>query len=100
MVMQELKVDRVAQEVHQGLQFMYRSNSDKMGDWHSDLVRLSGGERTLVSLALILGVHPLLFANLCQAACQAHTLTGMVTCSMVALLLDCCHSCHNCLHLP
>ncbi|DBB18125.1 TPA: hypothetical protein ACH3X3_003102 [Trebouxia sp. C0006] len=50
----ELRTERVAQEVHQGLQFMYRSNSDKMGGWQSDLGRLSGGERTLVSLALIL----------------------------------------------
>lgn len=52
--MQELRAERVAQEVHQGLQFM---NSDKMGGWHSDLGRLSGGERTLVSLALILAVR-------------------------------------------
>ncbi len=59
--MQELKIERVAQEVHQGLQFMYRSNSDKTSDWHSDLGRLSGAERTLVSLALILAVRP----NLC-----------------------------------
>ncbi|KAL0033641.1 hypothetical protein WJX79_009327 [Trebouxia sp. C0005] len=50
----ELRTERVAQKVHQGLQFMYRSNSDKMGGWHCDLSRLSGGERTLVSLALIL----------------------------------------------
>ncbi|KAL0034643.1 hypothetical protein WJX77_000708 [Trebouxia sp. C0004] len=50
----ELKVERVAQQVHQGLQFMYRSTSDKMAGWRCDLGRLSGGERTLVSLALIL----------------------------------------------
>ncbi len=60
--MQGLRINRVAQKVHQGLQFMYRSNSDKMGGWHSDLSRLSGGERTLVSLALILAVRPLLCA--------------------------------------
>ena len=90
--MQELRIQRVAQEVHQGLQFMYRSTSDNMGGWHSDLGRLSGGERTLVSLALILAVHPLLCASLCQAARHAQTLIGMVTRSMVALLSDCCHS--------
>lgn len=97
--MQELRIERVAQEVQQGLQFMYRSRSDKMGEWHSDLGRLSGGERTLVSLALILAVRPLLCSlKFCQAACHADTLTGMVMRSMVVVLSDCCHSCNNCLH--
>ena len=67
--MQELRIERVAQNVHQGLQFKYRSNSDKMGKWHSDLGRLSGGERTLVSLALILAVRfELCACNFCHAA--------------------------------
>lgn len=71
--MQELRIERVTQEVHQGLQFMYRSNSDKMGDWHSDLGRLSGGERTLVSLALILAVRLKTWAcKFCHAACHMH----------------------------
>ena len=59
--MQELRIEKVALEVHQGLQFMYRSRSDNNGDWHCNLGRLSGGERTLVSLALILAVR----LNLC-----------------------------------
>ncbi len=76
--MQELRTERVAQEVHQGLQVMYRSNSDKMGGWQSDLGRLSGGERTLVSLALILAVCLELCAcNFCHAAC--HTQPCMYT---------------------
>jgi len=69
--MQELRIERVAQEVHQGLQFMYRSNSGKMGEWHCNLGRLSGGERTLVSLALILAVRLELCAcKFCYAACS------------------------------
>ncbi len=75
--MQELRIERVAQNVHQGLQFMCRSNSDKMGGWHFDLGRLSGGERTLVSLALILAVSP----KLCPCAYMAvrHTQDCMHT---------------------
>ena len=59
---QELKIARTAKEVHEGLQFLYRSRAASNGQkpvWHSDLGRLSGGERTLVSLALILAVCPL-----------------------------------------
>lgn len=58
--MQELKIDRVAREVHEGLQFRHRpsvaASKDPSRKWQSDLGRLSGGERTLVSLALILAV--------------------------------------------
>ena len=56
---QELKVVRISKEVHDGLQFLYRSRAASKGQkpvWHSDLGRLSGGERTLVSLALILAI--------------------------------------------
>ncbi|KAL3152957.1 hypothetical protein ABBQ38_011987 [Trebouxia sp. C0009 RCD-2024] len=53
----ELKIERVAQEVHEGLRFAHRPSaaaSKGQGQWLPDLSRLSGGERTLVSLALIL----------------------------------------------
>lgn len=42
--------------MHEGLQFMFRFSSSDNQDWQSDLGLLSGGERTLVSLALILAV--------------------------------------------
>lgn len=57
--LQELKIERVAQEVHEGLRFAHRPSaaaSKGQGQWLPDLSRLSGGERTLVSLALILAV--------------------------------------------
>ena len=58
--MQELKIDRVAREVHEGLLFMHRpsvaASKHSSMRWQSDLGRLSGGERTLVSMALILAV--------------------------------------------
>lgn len=47
--------------MHEGLCFLHRpllaANKGQSMDWLSDLSRLSGGERTLVSLALILAVH-------------------------------------------
>ena len=54
--MQEVRVERVAKEVHEGLHFIYRFSGPDSQDWQFDLGRLSGGERTLVSLALILAV--------------------------------------------
>ena len=60
--LQELKVERIAQEVHEGLHFLHRpslaASKGQAMEWLSDLSRLSGGERTLVSLALILAVNP------------------------------------------
>ena len=58
--LQDLKVEREAREVHEGLHFMHRpsaaASKDPSNAWQTDLGRLSGGERTLVSLALILAV--------------------------------------------
>lgn len=59
---QEISIARVGSKVHEGLCFRYRSAAAGGGEpvgergWHTSLGRLSGGERTLVSLALILAV--------------------------------------------
>ena len=80
MVLQEVRVQRVAQKVHEGLQLQYEvsrpSAEGPTKGWQSDLGRLSGGERTLVSLALILAVQ---FASLfvsclcCRGRRRAHS---------------------------
>ena len=50
----------MAQQVHEGLRFLHRASAaaskGQSMEWLSDLSRLSGGERTLVSLAMILAV--------------------------------------------
>lgn len=54
-----MRIGRVGTKVHEGLSFWFRSaSSGEAGQqaWHSSLGRLSGGERTLVCLALILAV--------------------------------------------
>ena len=106
--MQELIIEKVALEVHQGLQFMYRSQSDNNGDWHCNLGRLSGGERTLMSLALILAVRLNLCARKNAPGCMPYTrlhaqaLTDMIAHSLLPLLVfetGCLHLCRKTLTL-
>lgn len=56
--LQDLKIERVASEVHEGLQFMHKrsaaANQDPSMDWQSDQAGQVGC--TLISLALTLVV--------------------------------------------
>ena len=69
MVLQEVRVQRLANKVHEGLQLQYQvsrpSAEDPGKGWRSDLGRLSG---TLVSLAFILAVQPPSLFAFCRVA--------------------------------
>ena len=56
-----MRIARVGAKVHEGLCFWFRSAASAAAgqqQWYNSLGRLSGGERTLVCLALILAVSP------------------------------------------
>lgn len=49
-----------ASQVGEGVQFQWRHQNDKGkgGSWQEDLAQLSGGQRSLVAIALLVAVSP------------------------------------------